>query len=377
MAILDRIKYDGLKSRNWIVYKYPSDSIAYGSQLIVSEGQAAIVVKNGVICDVFPPGAYNLDTSNLPVLQAIINLPYGNKTPFSAEVYFINTINKIDVLWGTSDPIQVIDPKYFIKLKVRAFGQMGLKIDDYVAFFTELIGAMGNSEIVEYDKVVDFYRGMLMTKIKTVIANIIINEKISALELSAQLDEISQRVHNEILLDFERFGFSVSNFYIQSINFPDSDFEQINKILEERAKFEIMGDARYQTKRSFDVYESAAKNENGVAGAFASGGIGIGVGMNVAKQASQNLNTNTGIRCSNCNAENSADAKFCFNCGSSLEEKFCVCGEKIIPGSKFCSKCGASLEQKRCKCGQMLDSNAKFCPNCGASQKDLVDINEG
>lgn len=45
------------------------------------------------------------------------------------------------------------------------------------------------------------------------------------------------------------------------------------------------GDGRYVTKRSFDVYEGAANNNNGVAGAFAAGGIGAGVGMNVAQAA--------------------------------------------------------------------------------------------
>ena len=40
-----------------------------------------------------------------------------------------------------------------------------------------------------------------------------------------------------------------------------------------------MGDARYATKRSFDVYESAANNQSSVAGVFAAGGIGFGSAM--------------------------------------------------------------------------------------------------
>ena len=34
------------------------------------------------------------------------------------------------------------------------------------------------------------------------------------------------------------------NFFVKSINFPEEDFETINKILEDKAAFDIMGDTR-------------------------------------------------------------------------------------------------------------------------------------
>lgn len=103
-----------------------------------------------------------------------------------------------------------------------------------------------------------------------------ITNGISALEISTKLESLSDRVKEQIIPEFKKYGFTVANFFIQSINFPDEDFEQINKILEDKAAFEIMGDGRYTTKRSFDVYEEAANNESGIAGAFTAGGIGLG-----------------------------------------------------------------------------------------------------
>lgn len=87
---------------------------------------------------------------------------------------------------------------------------------------------------------------------------------------------MSEKVKAQVAPEFARYGFSVANFFIQSINFPDEDFDKINQILANRAEFEIMGDGRYTTKRAFDVYEGAANNQSGVAGAFAAGGIGLG-----------------------------------------------------------------------------------------------------
>src|SRR5574344_134700 len=103
MAILDRIKFDGLTSRQWLIYKYPTESIVLGSTLIVGEGQAAVFVYQGKITDVFQTGAYVLSTGNLPLLSAFVNIPYGGKTPFTAEIYYVNLTTKLDMLWGTTD----------------------------------------------------------------------------------------------------------------------------------------------------------------------------------------------------------------------------------------------------------------------------------
>lgn len=372
MAILDRVKFDGLRSRNWIIYKHPSEKLVFGTQLIVSEGQAAIFVKGGQVCDIFTPGSYILDSNNIPILQRFINIPYGGKTPFTAEIYFINTTTKLDVYWGTSDPIQLIDPKYFVKLRIRAFGQTGLKLKDYRLFFTELIGGMAQNDIVNYDKINNFYKAIVVTKVKTIIADTVIKNKISALEISPELENISEKVKERISDEFEKYGFSVVNFFISSINFPDEDFDKINKILEDRAAFEIMGDGRYSTKRSFDVYEGAAKNENGVAGAFAAGGLGIGAGLGIANSMNNNVaapGQNSGfIECPFCHAQVPSSSKFCSECGATIEKPIIVCskcGAKNPVGSRFCSECGNNLAVKKCVCGTELEGNVKFCPNCG------------
>ena len=375
MAILDVIKFGGLASRDWLVYKHPKDSITLGSQLIVGEGQVAIFVKGGAVCDVF---TYTLSTNNLPLLQGIINLPFGGKTPFSAEIYYINTVTKLDLAWGTSDPIQLIDPKYHVRLRIRAFGQVGMKIADYAGFLRELIGSLNSSDVVRYTKVLDFYKGILVTKVKSIIADIIIHDQISALEIAAQLDGISQRTQQILTPEFGKFGMQLINFFVKSINFPEEDFETINKILEDKAAFDIMGDSRYATKRSFDVYEGAATNQNGVAGAFAAGGIGLGAGAaiagNVQPAASvMQAPAPEAAYCPACHAANKQGAKFCNSCGASMTpsepkptEKTCPgCGAAVPDGSRFCTECGMSLQPPVCACGATLQPGSKFCNQCG------------
>lgn len=347
MAIIDVVRFDGLKSRDWLIYKYPSEDLVLGTQLIVQEGQVALFVKSGVVADVFYPGTHTLATENLPILKGLINLPFGGKTPFSAEVYFVNTTVRLDINWGTIDPIQLIDPKYYVKLRIRAFGQMGLRILDAITLFKEVIGGMQKADIVKFDKIKEYYRGLLVIKVKTAIADAIITNGISALEISTKLESLSENVKEQISSEFTKYGFSVANFYIQSINFPDEDFEKINKILEDKAAFEIMGDGRYATKRSFDVYEGAANNQSGVAGAFAAGGIGLGAAMGMG--ASMNQTVGNPIHredtkfCASCGAQIPIASKFCPECGFNNSEIICECGNKLAPGTKFCPECGKKV----------------------------------
>lgn len=378
MAIIDVIKFNGIANRNWLVYRYPGESFVYGTQLIVGEGQIAVFVKGGKALDYFSAGTHTLNAKNIPLLQGLINLPFGGRTPFSAEVFFINRTVKLDMLWGTSDPISLIDPKYNVRLRVRAFGQFGMRISDYRVFLTELIGALGDYNIVKYDMVISHFKGLTVTKVKTIISSMIINKKISVLEISPLLEELSEMAGASVAREFERFGISVVNFFVTSVNFPDEDFEMINRILGEKAAFDIIGDNRYNVKRSFDVMETAAGNEGG--GNIAAAGIGLGLGAGAglavgnafAGNAGSVLNvSNQGAACHKCGTNNPASSKFCGGCGERLmppQIECRSCFTLVDSQMKFCPECGNSLHKKTCpNCEHENSAEARFCSECGTN----------
>ena len=345
-ALIDRVKFDGLKTRDWLVYKHPSEELVLGTQLIVSEGQAVLFVKGGVICDMFSPGSYTLSTQNLPILQSVVNIPFGSKTPFTAEVFYLNTVTKLNIHWGTSDPISIIDPKYSTRLRIRAFGQAGLRLNDYKVFLRELIGTMQQDEYIQFTKLQEYFRAVIVQRIKVLIADIIINEKISALEIAPKMDDISDTTRTRIKESFEKYGLEVVNFFISSINFPDEDFEAINAVLHKRAEFDLMGDARYSTARTFDVYETAAGNTSGVAGAFVAGGVGLGAGVALGSQMPQTMASTApgGTICPHCMSQIFGTARFCGSCGKSTEPLKCSdCQAVLSAGARFCSECGKEV----------------------------------
>lgn len=103
MQIVDIIKYDGNdNNKQWLIYKYPSDEFVLGSQLIVNQGQEALFFRGGQALDLFGAGTHTLSTANLPLLNNFVKILFGGKTPFTAEVYFINKTVNLNMKWGTS-----------------------------------------------------------------------------------------------------------------------------------------------------------------------------------------------------------------------------------------------------------------------------------
>ena len=108
MAIVDVVKYNG--KPDVLAWKYPNEELGTWTQLIVNESQEAILVKSGKVLDVFGSGRHTLDTANIPILNNIVNLPFGGRSPFTAEVWYINKGYNLDIKWGTPTPIQIQDP---------------------------------------------------------------------------------------------------------------------------------------------------------------------------------------------------------------------------------------------------------------------------
>ena len=293
MAIIDVVKYQ--VNDKEFVCKFPSEDLRFGTQLIVSISQTAFFVKGGQIFDQYESGTYTLRSENIPLLNKIINLPFGSKSPFQAEVWFVNLISKMDVKWGTATPIQLEDPKYGVIVPVRAYGQYGFRISNARLFLETLVG---NMTVFSSDKVSDYFKGKVLSSLTSLISSKLIKENVSILEINALLDEMSDFALNKLNSDFNKFGIELINFNFISINVPEEDpsIVKLKAVKDLAAKVRIIGRDVYQMDRSFDVLDKAAQNEGGAVGNLMGAGIGLGVGLGAGNQMgniASNINTNT------------------------------------------------------------------------------------
>lgn len=292
MALIDVVKCE--VNDKELVYKFPSEDLRIGTQLVVYTGQTAFFVKGGKVMDQFESGTYTIKTENIPLLNKLINLPFGGNTPFKAEVWFINQLAILDTKWGTPIPIQLEDPRYGIIVPVRAFGQYGLKVSDPKLFLETLVGNMASFTT---EKVSNYFKGKMMSKFTNLLSTKISHDQISIVQINSHVVEMSEYMETEIAKDFEKYGLTLQSFNIMSINVPQNDpsFVKLKETIDKAAQLRIVGKDVYQMDRSFDVLQKAAGNE-GTAGNLMNMGMGLGMGVNMGNQmgamAGQNINTN-------------------------------------------------------------------------------------
>lgn len=412
MAIVEVVKYNG--NPDVFAWKYPSEELGTWTQLIVNESQEAVLFKGGKALDLFESGRHTLETANIPFLNKIINLPFGGRSPFTAEVWYINKAYSLDIKWGTPTPIQLQDPKYKVFVPVRSFGQFGIQIDDSRKFLIKLVGTL---PVFDKASILKYFRGLYLTKVKDAISSYLVHKQVSVLEINAYIDELSEHIKERIVPTMDEYGIKLVNFYVNDINVPEDD-EAVKKLkaaLAKRAEMDIVG-YNYVQERSFDTLEGAANNTSSGQAGFMGAGIGLGMGVGVGGAVgtqiggiAQNLMTNSEKKtCPKCNAVMEKEKRFCSECGCdtmapkaeeepeqkavpkldnttckgcgaefSKKMKFCPeCGKKYNPCPKCgedmkvddtsCEACGYEMPRPCPNCGYKLENkNFKFCPECG------------
>lgn len=295
MALIDRIKYDA-PSDDVVVWKFPSEDIRLGAQLIVNESQEAILFKGGKALDTFGPGTHTLSSGNLPLLGKLINLPFGGKTPFSAEVWYVNKTVKRDLRWGTAGPVQVIDPLYNYPVSVRAFGRWGMRINDTRNFIVQLVGTQTSSSQKGYfgsERIEEYFAGEIVQRLSDALAKFFVEKNISIFQASAKINELSSFIGSDITPEFKRFGIEIVNFNVERISIPEEEQKKFQEILGKRMEIDQISQAQvgqaYTTMRSFDTLEKAAENEGGGAGQLMGAGLGLGAGLGAGVPVGQQI----------------------------------------------------------------------------------------
>lgn len=405
MTISQVLKFEG--PIDALVWKSPIEDFNTSSQLIVDETHEALLVVNGNACDLFGAGRRTLETSNIPLVSRIINIPTDGVTSFPCKVFFINMVHQMDLTWGIPGEITLNDPIYNIFLHVGMCGNLNFHISDARKFMLKMVGLRDE---FHSETLVAKFRGIIKQYVKSSISKIMNVGKVSYFDMNENLFEVSEVVKAQLVPLFAEYGIEILQFYIESITVPDEDYEAVKRAKELSASRMIQG-TTYQEERQLDIAEKFAGNQGSmgnIAGAVGGFMMGGAFGGNVANIARNVLNTgnsadsinqvlrngmnqaegssSTGntlppgqfdvtgfmsgytrseaasgnqISGSNDGAAMNVDARYCAKCGYALSENML-----------FCPKCGEQQGRKCSRCGTQLMKEAKFCYMCGMQLYD-------
>ncbi|NDJ61193.1 MAG: SPFH domain-containing protein [Chloroflexi bacterium] len=238
-----------------------------GSQVIVSEGQAAVFVRGGQALDALGPGRHTLSVANIPGLTGLLGLATNGRTPFTAELYFVNTRDMPQVGWGTNPPIVMETPQYGVGVVLlQTFGVIDINVDDPMRFVMQY-GV--NRPVVRLNDIKDRLQSMLVGEISDLILNsgaqsvMDANRILSALE-GAMLAQVNEK--------FQALGLYIKAFEAN----PFRAKEDVS--LEELRNYVSL--ETYERLQRLDIAQAAAENP-GVGGSLAGAGVGLGVGQSL------------------------------------------------------------------------------------------------
>ncbi|MEG1686736.1 MAG: SPFH domain-containing protein [Angelakisella sp.] len=224
MKLIDIVKCES--AAGLLGWKHPSSQLSAWTQLLVAQGEAAVLLRFDGSTVLYPPGRHTLQSPNLPLLGRLLGLPFGGVTPFPAEVWFCCTGVVPGVKWGTDSPIRLLDSRYPVVLSLRGYGQFSVRVSDPPLFLTSLCRNLSN-----YGKqqlTADF-RGVVNTTVKDCIAEFLAEREGGLLALAGSLRELSGRIEEQLAPEFSRYGLELNDFYLSDVSPVPEELEQLRR----------------------------------------------------------------------------------------------------------------------------------------------------
>lgn len=293
----DVIKNSG--TPDMLIWRQPEEDFNTNSTLIVMPGEEAIFINGGVIEQVFENGTYKLNTDNYPFISRLKNMFSGGISTFNCVVYFVRKTHSMEILWGTSSPIQVRDKLLGISTKIRARGAYKIQISNPTLFLTKLVGNTMN--FVGQQELLDkFFANEFQGKIKSNLTKSLNETQTELLGIEARIDELSETVKPYLLDAFEEYGLQLVKFSIAALDIDDDELRRkydeigmdtIQKMRMAQADKSVMGilGDDWARQQAANILGDLANNPGagGVAAAGAGMGMGIGAGSAFGSMAQQ------------------------------------------------------------------------------------------
>lgn len=256
-----------------LVFRVPqegSGDLRFGSQLIVGESQAAIFVRAGQALDAFGPGRHVLSVANLPILSGLIGLATSGRTPFTADVYFVNLKDMPQIGWGTSKPIYLEVKTGLGIMLLRTHGVMEVRVSEPMRFLKQY--GIGKA-ITTMRDIKDRLQTILLGEINSILLKSGVESLIDA---NRVLEEIEGAALVNLNEKFDQVGIEIKAFEANPFDTVNVPVEELRDLV----PIDVWLNVLERSKR-LDIGMEAARNQ-GLGGALAGAGVGLGVGQGLA-----------------------------------------------------------------------------------------------
>ncbi len=280
MGFLDGLKRQLRSVIEWenpsaedMFYKWSEngDEIKNASKLIVNPGQGCIFVYEGRVESVITEsGMTNLKTDNIPFWTTITKILQFFESEHKVGIYFFKTTKILNQKWGTSSVIKYDDPKYKFPVGLRAYGNYSFRISQPENFFVNVVGTQDSFAVENFRKI-------MSERLLQPLTDYFAEAHFSYAEIDSNRNEISDGIYKNIIPEFGKLGFEITDFRVEGTSFDDDTMKRINRIADMTAEAQAAAAVglNYAQMQQLEAMREAARNEGGGAGV----GMGLGAGI--------------------------------------------------------------------------------------------------
>ena len=239
----------------------------FGSQVIVGESQVAVFVRAGEALDALHTGRHTLSVANLPILSNIIGLATSGRTPFTADLYFINLKDMPQIGWGTNPPIPLETPgKGMGAVLLSTHGTLNISVSDPMRFLKKF--GIGKPIMRVGD-----IKNAIQTKLLGELTVLLMGSGVQSVpQANGFLGDLEGAVLAKLSQEFE------DEFGVQIKSVDANPFRAQQASADELMNYVSL--ENYERIKRLQIAETAAGNE-GLGGGLAGAGVGFGVGQNI------------------------------------------------------------------------------------------------
>ena len=333
--------------------KNPSEGIiTKGSQIVVPEGMAMMIVDNGAVADFSAePGIYTYEQSTEPTvfdggffkgIKDTIKtigrrITYGGQPAHDQRVYYVNTKVMMGNKFGSPQPKKITDEKYGT-LEVTFFGEYAVRVVDPAILVAEVIGTNPKDTITYEEVVGSQLKAKFVEKVTVAISNVMRNKKVPFGDMGLYGSDISDEMNKCLDESWKKqYGLMITDVAMGDINLTDESMQRVSRIDDAKIFSDPSMQSGLMASASAQAMENAAANEGGSIMGFMGMGMANQAGATMINAVNQNMqaqNTQTmqpetpvagAVQTDNANQS----PKFCSNCGAKLTGKFCSnCGKE-------------------------------------------------
>lgn len=210
-------------SNEVLFFKKTIDETIKKSQILVGPTDVAFIEKDGMLLDVLEEGIHNIFDKKSTIFPFIKE----RNSKSGIDVIFMNKTLRSQILWGTPNYINAVDPNYTVPIEIGSSGELEVQINNPRKFYLELVGRDNEFTIKDLKKRLT---QQLISQLEPNIITALHDLDVSSEHILLCKNQVEENMRNNLKQSFfKNYGINLVSLSISKMFITEQSVENISK----------------------------------------------------------------------------------------------------------------------------------------------------